>query len=60
MNKEDMGNTYQQIIEGKFKPVVTTIPSQERIVELLSKNIVINCLFKILSYIYSCFVVRED
>ncbi len=33
-----MGNTYQQIIEGKFKPVVTTIPSQERIVELLSKK----------------------
>ncbi|MCK4025588.1 P-loop NTPase fold protein [Streptococcus iners] len=38
MNKEDMENTYQQIVEEKFKPVVTTIPSQERIIELLSKK----------------------
>ncbi|HFU4448605.1 TPA: P-loop NTPase fold protein [Streptococcus suis] len=38
MNKEDMGNTYQKIVEEKFKPVVITIPSQERIIELLSKK----------------------
>ncbi|NQL65230.1 hypothetical protein HO447_00975 [Streptococcus suis] len=38
MNKEDMGNTYQKIVEEKFKPVAITIPSQERIIELLSKK----------------------
>lgn len=38
MNKEDMENTYQKIVEEKFKPVVITIPSQERIIELLSKK----------------------
>lgn len=38
MNKEDMENTYQQILEEKFKPIVTTIPNQERIIELLSKK----------------------
>ncbi|MFX3885013.1 hypothetical protein ACJBU8_11440, partial [Streptococcus suis] len=26
MNKEDMGTTYQKIVEEKFKPVVTNIP----------------------------------
>ncbi|HEL1613320.1 TPA: hypothetical protein TXL52_001396 [Streptococcus suis] len=38
INKEDMENTYQKIVEEKFKPIVTTIPSQERIIELLSKK----------------------
>ncbi|HEM2809928.1 TPA: hypothetical protein U0616_001737 [Streptococcus suis] len=38
MNKEDMENTYQKIVEEKFKPVVINIPSQERIIELLSKK----------------------
>ncbi|HFI0712335.1 TPA: P-loop NTPase fold protein, partial [Streptococcus suis] len=35
MNKEDMENTYQQIIEGKFKPTVTNIPDQDKIIELV-------------------------
>ncbi|HFU3800457.1 TPA: P-loop NTPase fold protein [Streptococcus suis] len=38
LNKEDMGNTYQQIIEGKFKPVVTTIPSQEDIIKKMTEE----------------------
>ncbi|HFU3844335.1 TPA: P-loop NTPase fold protein [Streptococcus suis] len=38
MNKEDMENTYQLIVEEKFKPIVTNIPNQERIIELLSEK----------------------
>ncbi|WP_409374095.1 P-loop NTPase fold protein [Streptococcus suis] len=35
MNKEDMGNTYQKIVEEKFKPTVTNIPDQDKIIELV-------------------------
>lgn len=35
MNKEDMGNTYQKIVEEKFKPTVATIPDQDKIIELV-------------------------
>lgn len=40
MNKEDMGNTYQQILEGKFKPIVQTIESPSVIIrKLCEKNL---------------------
>ncbi|CYU11981.1 P-loop NTPase fold protein [Streptococcus suis] len=40
MNKEDMGNTYQKIIEGKFKPVVQTVESPSVIIsKLCEKNL---------------------
>lgn len=35
MNKEDMENTYQKIVEEKFKPIVTNIPDQDKIIELV-------------------------
>ena len=35
MNKEDMGNTYQKIVEEKFKLTVATIPDQDKIIELV-------------------------
>lgn len=35
MNKEDMENTYQKIVEEKFKPTVTNIPDQDKIIELV-------------------------
>ncbi|WP_024387599.1 P-loop NTPase fold protein [Streptococcus suis] len=35
MNKEDMGNTYQKIVEEKFKSTVTNIPDQDKIIELV-------------------------
>ncbi|CYU31906.1 P-loop NTPase fold protein [Streptococcus suis] len=35
MNKEDMGNAYQKIVEEKFKPTVTNIPDQDKIIELV-------------------------
>ncbi|MEI4330799.1 P-loop NTPase fold protein [Streptococcus suis] len=35
MNKEDMENTYHQIVEEKFKPTVTNIPDQDKIIELV-------------------------
>ncbi|MGU7943526.1 P-loop NTPase fold protein [Streptococcus suis] len=38
MNRKDMGNTYQQIVEEKFKPIVTNIPNQERIIETMTKE----------------------
>ncbi|MBS8096561.1 hypothetical protein F6P75_05320 [Streptococcus suis] len=38
MNKEDMGNTYQKIVEEKFKPVVTNIPSQKDIIKNMTEE----------------------
>ncbi|HFI0701244.1 TPA: P-loop NTPase fold protein [Streptococcus suis] len=38
MNRKDMGNTYQQILEEKFKPIVTNIPSQKRIIEMMTEE----------------------
>ncbi|WP_024412775.1 P-loop NTPase fold protein [Streptococcus suis] len=38
MNKEDMENTYHQIVEEKFKPVVTNIPSQKDIIKNMTEE----------------------
>ncbi|MDW8726738.1 hypothetical protein Q7W11_06990 [Streptococcus suis] len=38
MNKEDMENTYHQIVEEKFKPTVTNIPDQDKIIELVVES----------------------
>lgn len=38
MNKEDMENTYQQILEEKFKPIVQTIESPREIIEKLCEE----------------------
>ncbi|WP_074415592.1 P-loop NTPase fold protein [Streptococcus suis] len=38
MNKEDMENTYQKIVEEKFKPIVTTIPSRVGVIIKLAQR----------------------
>ncbi|MCK3943245.1 hypothetical protein HCC47_10670 [Streptococcus suis] len=38
MNRKDMGNTYQKIIEEKFKPIVTTIPSRVGVIIKLAQK----------------------
>ncbi|HEL9638627.1 TPA: hypothetical protein U0K45_001097 [Streptococcus suis] len=38
MNRKDMGNTYQKIVEEKFKPVVTNIPSQKDIIKNMTEE----------------------
>lgn len=38
INKEDMENTYHQIVEEKFKPTVTNIPDQDKIIELVVES----------------------
>ncbi|HFI0120224.1 TPA: P-loop NTPase fold protein [Streptococcus suis] len=38
MNRKDMGNTYQKILEEKFKPIVKNIPSQKRIIEMMTEE----------------------
>ncbi|MDW8750468.1 hypothetical protein Q7W34_03295 [Streptococcus suis] len=56
MNKEEMENTYQQILEEKFKPIVTNIPSQERIIELLSDEYSDELLIQ--NFIFNLFMFR--
>ncbi|WP_024382721.1 P-loop NTPase fold protein [Streptococcus suis] len=47
MNKEDMENTYQQIVEGKFKPVVQTVESPSVIIsKLCEKNLDMATIWK--------------
>ncbi|WP_238142254.1 KAP family NTPase [Streptococcus suis] len=38
MNRKDMENTYQQIVEEKFKPIVTNIPNQEDIIKKMTEE----------------------
>ncbi len=38
MNQDDMENTYQKIIDEKFKPILTNIPNQEQIIEMMTEG----------------------